>query len=94
MDTILKYIAVISAAGAGISFVIGLWKYLDERALEERTKRFQLYHNLMREISAFGESEENALPLTQQVAAICELQHFPEYSFSLRVPPSPLSGES
>lgn len=82
MEEILKYVSLISVAGAGISFVIGLWKYLDQRAREERTKRFELYHDLMRRVSAFGEGENVGLPLTQQLAAIYELQHFQDYKFA------------
>ena len=42
IDEILKYISVITVAGAGISFVVGLIKYLDQRNREERTKRLEL----------------------------------------------------
>jgi hypothetical protein len=82
LDSILKYLSVISVAGAGIAFVVGLWKYLDQRAREERTKRFELYHDLMRRVSAFGDAGSQGVPLTQQCAAIYELQHFHEYSYA------------
>ena len=82
MDEILRYVSLITVAGAGISFVVGLWKYLDQRAREVRTKRFELYHDLMRRISAFGEKDGTALPLTQQVAAVYELQHFEDYAYA------------
>jgi len=82
IDEILKYISVITVAGAGISFVVGLIKYLDQRNREERTKRFELYHDLMRRISAQGERPNEGLPLTQQVAAIYELQHFKDYAYA------------
>ena len=82
MEEILKYVSLISVAGAGISFVVGVWKYLDQRAREDRTKRFELYHDLMRRVSAFGEGDGKSLPLTQQVAAIYELQHFVDYKYA------------
>jgi hypothetical protein len=82
VDEILKYISVITVAGAGISFVVGLWKYLDQRAREELTKRFEIYHDLMRRVSAVGETAGTGLPLTQQLAAIYELQHFKDYKFA------------
>lgn len=82
IDTILKYISLITIAGAGISFVVGLLKYLDQRNREERTKRFELYHDLMRRISAQGERPNEGLPLTQQVAAVYELQHFKDYAYA------------
>lgn len=81
-DEILKYISLITVAGAGISFVVGLLKYLDQRNREERTKRFELYHDLMRRISAQGERPNEGLPLTQQVAAVYELQHFKDYAYA------------
>ena len=82
IDEILKYISLIAVAGAGISFVIGLLKYLDQRNREERTKRFELYHDLMRRISAQGERPSEGLPLTQQIAAVYELQHFKDYAYA------------
>ena len=42
IDSVLKYVSVIAVAGAAISFVVGLLKYLDQRNREERTKRFEL----------------------------------------------------
>jgi hypothetical protein len=82
IDDILRYISLITVAGAGISFVVGLVKYLDQRNREERTKRFELYHDLMRRISAQGDRPNEGLPLTQQVAAVYELQHFKDYTYA------------
>ena len=82
IDSILKYLSVITVAGAAISFVIGLIKYLDQRRREERTKRYELFHDLMRRVSAQGDKPGEGLPLTQQLAAIYELQHFNEYAYA------------
>jgi len=82
VDKILQYISIITVAGAGISFVVGFIKYLDQRNREERTRRFELYHDLMRRVSAKGEGTNDGLPLTQQVAAVYELQHFKEYAYA------------
>jgi hypothetical protein len=82
IDSILKYVSLITVAGAAVSFVIGLLKYLDQRAREERTKRYQLFHGLMRHISAVGEKADEGIPLTQQLAAVYELQHFKEYAYA------------
>jgi hypothetical protein len=54
MDSLLKYLSLITIAGAAVSFVVGLIKYVDVRKREERTKRFELFHDLMRRISAQG----------------------------------------
>ena len=82
LESLLKYASLLAIAGAAISFVIGLIKYLDQRNLQERTRRFELFHDLMRRISAEGEHGNQGLPLTQQVAAVYELQHFPEYAYA------------
>jgi len=81
-DKILQYISIITVAGAGISFVVGFIKYFDQRSREERTKRFELYHDLMRRVAAKGEGPDKGLPMTQQVAAVYELQHFKEYAYA------------
>ncbi len=82
IDSILKYLSLITVAGAAISFVVGLVKYLDQRNREERTKRFELYHDLMRRICAEGEHPGEGLPIAQQVAAVYELQQFKEYAYA------------
>ena len=82
LDTLLKYVSLITAFGAAIAFIVGLLKYLDQRRREDRTKRFELYHDLMRRISAFSEHEGAAVPMSQQVAAVYELQHFTDYAFA------------
>jgi hypothetical protein len=82
IDSILKYLSVITVAGAAISFVVGFIKYLDQRNREERTKRYELFHDLMRRVSAQGEKPGDGLPLTQQLAAVYELQHFHEYAYA------------
>lgn len=82
IDEILKYLSLITVAGAGISFIVGLIKYIDQRNRMERTKRFELFHGLMRSVAARGESASEKLPLTQQAAAIYELQHFKDYAYA------------
>ena len=82
LETILKYLSIITVAGAGVSFVVGLIKYLDQRAREERFKRLEFFDALMRRVSAFGQGADDGLPLTQQVAAVYELQHFKEHAFA------------
>ncbi len=82
LDSILKYLSVITVAGAAASFVIGFIKYLDQRNREERTKRYELFHDLMRRVSAQGDKPDDGLPLTQQLAAIYELRQFAEYSYA------------
>jgi hypothetical protein len=82
IDSILKYLSVITVAGAAISFVFGFLKYLDQRKREERTKRYELFHDLMRRVSAQGDKPGDGLPLTQQLAAVYELRQFTEYSYA------------
>jgi hypothetical protein len=82
LDAILKYLSVITVAGAAISFVIGLIKYLDQRKREERNARFKMLHDLMGPIVARGERPNEPLALSQQVAAVYELQHFADYAYA------------
>jgi hypothetical protein len=79
LDSFLRYLSIITVFGAFISFIVGLWKYLDQRKREDRTKRYEQFHDLMGRVSAWSSDGERGLPLTQQLAAVYELQHFPEY---------------
>jgi hypothetical protein len=82
LDLLLKYLSVITVAGAGIAFAVGLWKYVDQRDREERHRRMETFDSLMRRVSAFGERPDDRVALTQQVAAVYELQNFPEYAYA------------
>ena len=82
IDAILKYLSLITVAGAAISFIVGLIKYLDQRNREERTTRFKTFHELMGPIVAPGERPNEGMALSQQVAAVYELQHFRDYSYA------------
>src|SRR5207249_5202342 len=62
--------------------IVGLVKYLDQRKREERTARFRTFHELMGPIVARGERPNEGLALSQQVAAVYELQHFKDYSYA------------
>jgi hypothetical protein len=82
VDSILKYLSLITVAGAAISFVWGLVKYLDQRNREERSKRFVLFHDLIRRVSGKVEPGSGDFPLVAQVAAVYELQQFDEYAYA------------
>ena len=71
VEIIIKYLSVITVAGAAISFVVGLFKYLDQRNQKERTKRFELFHDLMHHVSARGDGTNETLPLT--TASCCSM---------------------
>ena len=77
IDSILKYLSVITVAGAGISFAIGLVKYIDQRNREENTKRYELFRELIKQIAG-----TTGNPMTLQLASIYQLQAFKEYSFA------------
>ena len=82
LETVLKYLSLITVAGAAISFVVGLIKYLDQRNREVRVRSFEQFNDLMRRVSAYGDQADFGLPLTQQTAAVYELQHFTDYSYA------------
>lgn len=82
LDILLKYLALITVFGTAVASLLGLYKYLDQRKRDEKTKRYELFHDLMRIVSAFG-PQGTDVALTQQLAGIYELQHFPEYAFAI-----------
>jgi len=83
IDSVLKYLSLITVAGAAISFVVGLVKYFDQRNREQRTKRFELFHDLMGRISAQEQQPNQGVALTQQVR--CHLRTAALQGICLRV---------
>jgi hypothetical protein len=47
MDEALKYLSLITACGAGISFVIGLFKWIDQRNREQEQKTYEAFHRMV-----------------------------------------------
>ena len=47
MDELLKYISLIAMAGAGISFLVGLLKWLDQRKREQEDKHYESFHRMI-----------------------------------------------
>lgn len=81
LETILKYGSLIAMAGAAISFLVGWIKYVDQRRREQSAKEFEAFHIMVSR--AAGEREGGgAVPLTQQLAAIYQLQKYKEYSYA------------
>src|SRR2546427_7256901 len=58
--------------------VFSAWRYLSLRADELRFRRFEIYHNLIRQLVA-PEPGYQTPYLDRQIAAIYELRNFPEY---------------
>lgn len=79
LDSVLKYLSIISVSGAAISFVVGLLKYLDQRNREEKYKRDEKFHALLELISGNAGLKDSKISFTRQLASIYQLQNFSEY---------------
>jgi len=67
---------IVSLLLAYFALLLPIYKYLQEKRLEEKDKRFLNYHKLIDEL--VGGSDKN-LMLDRQVAIIFELRNFKEY---------------
>lgn len=81
METILKYISLITLSGAAISFIVGLIKWIDQRNREEEQKQSEAFHKMVCLASGVDESG-NSIRVVQQIAAIYQLQIYKKYSFA------------
>jgi len=81
METILKYISIITLCGAAISFIIGLIKWIDQRNREQEQSQFAAFHKMVCIASGVDESGKT-VKMVQQVAAIYQLQAYKQYSFA------------
>ncbi len=89
MDTILEifklYGGQVSALGAAIAFIFGLYKYQSERKAAFFWKEFEVYHKLVKELVE-PPTEGGALYVDRQSAIIFELRNFRRYyPYSLRM---------
>lgn len=81
MEEILKYTSVIALAGAAISFMIGLIKWIDQRNREQLQKEYEAFHKMVCIASGVDESGR-VVKMAQQVAAIYQLQVYKQYAFA------------
>lgn len=81
MENILKYISLITLCGAGISFAIGLIKWIDQRNREQDQKQYEAFHKMVCIASGVNESGQT-IKMIQQLAAIYQLQAYKQYAFA------------
>lgn len=81
MDSILKYASLIALAGAAISFMIGLVKWIDQRSREQEQKQHEIFFKMI--CLASGKNEAGlVISMNQQIAAIYQLQNYKRYVFA------------
>ena len=81
MESILKYISIITLCGTAISFIIGLIKWIDQRNREQEQAQFTAFHKMVCIASGVDESGKS-VKMVQQIAAIYQLQAYKQYSYA------------
>ncbi|MEH8165500.1 hypothetical protein [Aeromonas allosaccharophila] len=81
MEIVLKYISLITACGTGIAFVIGLFKWIDQRARDQEQRVYEAFHKMVCLASGADESGRT-VKMVQQIAAIYQLQRYKQYAFA------------
>jgi hypothetical protein len=81
MELILKYLSIITVCGTGISFVIGLLKWIDQRNREQEQKTYDAFHKMVC-LAAGVDDSGRTIKMVQQVAAIYQLQRYKQYAFA------------
>lgn len=89
MDTLFELIKLygtqLSAIGAAIAFVFGLYKFQVERQTALFWKEFEVYHKLVKELVE-PPSENGAMYVDRQAAIIYEMRNFKRYyPYTLRM---------
>lgn len=83
MEEYIKYardhfIEVIGLLIAYFSLIVPIRQYLGQRRLEEKDKRFNNYHRLIKELVS-ADSQGQTVMMDRQIAVIFELRNYPEY---------------
>lgn len=89
MDVLFELIKLygtqLSAIGAAIAFVFGLYKFQVERQTALFWKEFEVYHKLVKELVE-PPSENGAMYVDRQAAIIYEMRNFKRYyPYTLRM---------
>ncbi|MCF6347554.1 MAG: hypothetical protein L3J20_04540 [Flavobacteriaceae bacterium] len=78
IEEILKYLAII---GATISFIIGLFKWIDQRNREIESRLYKTFHQTICRASGKDENGKG-ISMLQQIGSIYQLQKFKQYAFA------------
>ena len=81
MDEVLRYVSLLTLVGTAISFVIGLFQWIDQRNREQKQKEYEAFHRMVCLASGVGESGES-IRMVQQIAAIYQLRAYKQYAFA------------
>lgn len=81
MEIFLKYLSVFIASGTAISFIVGMYKWLDERRTDREERQYQSFHRMVCLASGADESGQT-IKMPQQLAAIYQLQRYKQYAFA------------
>ena len=81
MNEILRYISLLTLVGTAISFVIGLFQWIDQRNREQEQKQYEAFHKMVGLASGIGDRGET-IKMLQQIAAIYQLQAYKKYAFA------------
>lgn len=72
-DNIWIVITLLSIGG-----LFKFWQYVDLRRREERNRRFENYHELIKSLTQ-PDSPDLGIRIDRQIASVYELRNFPEY---------------
>ena len=85
MDDALQYVSVISLCGTlcgtAIAFIVGLFKWIDQRKREQDQKHYEAFHRMVCLASGTDENGRT-VKWPQQLAAIYQLQAYKKYAFA------------
>jgi len=81
MDETLKYVSLVTICGTAISFVVGLFKWIDQRNREQEQKRYEAFHRMVCITSGVDDTGKT-VKMVQQIAAIYKLQAYKQYAFA------------
>ncbi|MDA8404528.1 MAG: hypothetical protein M0Z56_10090 [Desulfobacteraceae bacterium] len=85
LEIIKTYGTQLSAFGAAVAFIFGIYKFQAQRKASQFWKKFEAYHKLVKELVE-PQKENGAMYVDRQTAAIYELRFYKRYySHSLRM---------
>lgn len=78
LEFIKNYGTQLSAIGAMLAFIFGVYKYQTERKTTLFWKEFEVFHKLIKELVE-PETPAQAMKLDRQVALVFELRNYKKY---------------
>ena len=83
-ETLNSYATLLAVAFVAIPIVAAAVQYFFSEAARRRRERFETYHELVKQLAGFSDTQIAGISVDHQITVAFELTNYPEYDWATR----------